>query len=64
MYQTTCAGIYRRPSGYANTVLRAYYDKKIAKGKPSRVAIIDTSNKPLKIIYGILKSGKPFDLNY
>lgn len=64
LYQATCAGIYRRSSGYANPVLRAYYDKKIAEGKPSKVAIIATSNKLLRIIYGILKSSKPFDLNY
>ncbi len=57
-------GIYRRSNGYANPVLRAYYDKKITEGKPSKVAIIATSNKLLRIIYGILKSSKPFDLNY
>ncbi|MGF7060787.1 transposase [Brassicibacter mesophilus] len=64
LYQSTCAGIYRRSSGYANTTLRAYYDKKIAEGKPSKVAIIATSNKLLRIIYAILKSGKTFNLNH
>lgn len=64
LYQATCAGIYRRSSGYSNTLLRAYYDKKIAEGKPSKVAIIATSNKLLRIVYGILKNSKPFDLNY
>lgn len=64
LYQATCAGIYKRSSGYANPVLRAYYDKKIAEGKPSKVALIATSNKLPRIIFGILKSDKPFDLNY
>ncbi|MGF7059941.1 IS110 family transposase [Brassicibacter mesophilus] len=64
LYQATCAGIYRRSSGYANTTLRAYYDKKIAEGKPSKVTIIATCNKLLRIIYAILKSGKTFNLNH
>ncbi|MGF7059709.1 hypothetical protein [Brassicibacter mesophilus] len=29
LYQTMLAGIYKRDSGYANTVLRIRYDKKI-----------------------------------
>lgn len=36
---------------------------KNAEGKPSKVAIIAISNKLLRIIYGILKNSKPFDLN-
>ncbi|MGF7060678.1 hypothetical protein HNR33_004370, partial [Brassicibacter mesophilus] len=53
-----------RSSGYANTTLRAYYDKKIAEGKPSKVAIIATCNKLLRIIYGILKSKSFFDSSH
>ncbi len=41
---------------------RDFYDKKIAEGKPSKVAIVATSNKLLRIIYGVLKNGKPFEL--
>lgn len=64
LYQATCAGIYKRSNGYANPLLRAYYDKKVTEGKPSKVAIIATSNKLLRIIYGILKSGKSFTINH
>ncbi len=64
LYQATCTGIYKRSSGYANPLLRAYYDKKISEGKPSKVAIVATSNKLLRIIYGILKSNKPFTVNH
>lgn len=62
LYQSTCASICKRTSGYANPTLRDFYDKKIAEGKPSKVAIVATSNKLLRIIYGVLKSGKPFEL--
>lgn len=31
LYQATSAGIYKRPSGYANPILRDYYDIKISK---------------------------------
>lgn len=62
LYQSASASICRRTSGYANPTLRDFYDKKIAEGKPSKVAIVATSNKLLRIIYGVLKSGKPFEL--
>lgn len=62
LYQSASASICRRTSGYANPTLRDFYVKKIAEGKPSKVAIVATSNKLLRIIYGVLKSGKPFEL--
>lgn len=64
LYQATCAGLYKRPYGYTNPILKTYYDKKVSEGKSSKVAIIATSNKLLRIIYGMLKSNKPFDINH
>ena len=60
LYQSTIAGIMNRTNGPKNTLLYCFFARKIAEGKPHRVAIIATSNKLLKIIFGILKSGKPF----
>ena len=60
LYQSTIAGIMKRTNGPKNTLLYSFFAKKIAEGKPHRVAIIATSNKLLKIIFGILRSRKPF----
>ncbi len=63
LYQDTCEGIYKRSSGYANSLLKAYYDKKISEGKPSKATIIATFNKLLRIVHGISKSCKLFTMN-
>ena len=43
-----------------NSDLRAFYDKKRSEGKPKQVAIGAVANKLTRIIYGILRSGKPY----
>ncbi|MCO1602083.1 transposase [Desulfosporosinus nitroreducens] len=60
IYQATVAGISNRASGPLNMILRSFYLRKINEGKPSKVAIIATSNKLLRIIFGILASQQPF----
>ena len=47
-----------------NPMLKAFYQRLIAKGKPKKVAITAVMRKLLVIAYGVLKSGKAFDLNY
>jgi len=63
LYQATVAGISNRQGGPLNKILYAFYSKKLAEGKPPKAAIIATSNKLVRMIYGILSSGKPYSLN-
>ena len=47
-----------------NTLMKAFYQKLLAKGKPKKVALVAVMRKLLVLAYGVLKSGKPFDVNY
>ena len=60
LYQASVAGISKRSTGILNPVLYEYYSKKLSEGKPSKVAIVATSSKLLRIIYGIWTSQQPF----
>ncbi len=60
LYQATVAGVSNRVGGPVNKVLSTFYSKKLSEGKPSKVAIIATSNKLLRMIFGILKNNQPF----
>ena len=41
--------------------IKAFYEKLVCKGKPKKVAICAVMRKLVHIIYGVLKSQKPFD---
>lgn len=43
-----------------NPELKAFYAKKRSEGKPKQVAIGAVANKLTRIIYGIMRSGKPY----
>jgi transposase len=60
LYQAASAAVRKRPNGPCNKVLYEYYNNKITSGKSTRVALVATSNKLLRIIFGILKSKNPF----
>lgn len=60
LYQAACAGVSKRSNGYANKELRAFYEKMIASGKPSKVAMTATSAKLLRMIFGMMKSETSF----
>lgn len=47
-----------------NPVMQAFYEKLLAKGKPKKAALVAVMRKLLVLAYGVLKSGKPFDVNY
>lgn len=47
-----------------NTLMKTFYDKLLAKGKAKKVALVAVMRKLLVLAYGVLKSGKPFDVNY
>lgn len=47
-----------------NPVMLAFYNKLLAKGKPKKVALVAVMRKLLVLAYGVLKSGKPFDVHY
>lgn len=63
LYQASFAGVSKQKSGIRNTTLYQYYTKKIEEGKAYKVALTATSNKLLRIIYGILKNGEAFRVN-
>lgn len=41
--------------------IKAFYEKLVGKGKPKKVAICAVMRKLVHIIYGVLRSQKPFD---
>ncbi|MGM1048135.1 MAG: IS110 family transposase [Bacillota bacterium] len=60
LYQATVAGISKQIHGPRNLVLWRYYQQKRLEGKPAKVAIVATSNKLLRMIFGMLSNGAPF----
>jgi transposase len=46
-----------------NPILKVFYERLLASGKPKMLAICAVMRKLLHIIYGVLKSGKPFNAN-
>ncbi|SCZ11413.1 hypothetical protein SAMN03080606_04361, partial [Alkaliphilus peptidifermentans DSM 18978] len=61
--QATVVGISKRKNVPVNDILFEFYSKKRSEGKASKVAIIATCNKLLRMIYGILKSKIPFTVS-
>lgn len=47
-----------------NPIIKAITDRLKAKGKPPMVAVAAGMRKLLQLMFGVLKSGKPFDPNY
>lgn len=63
LYQATIVGISKRKKGPVNEILYDFYTKKLSEGKASKVAIIATSNKLLRMIYGVLKNKIPYTVS-
>lgn len=47
-----------------NHACRALYERLIAEGKKKKVALIAVANKLIKQLFGVIKSGTPFDNDY
>lgn len=47
-----------------NPIVRRFAERLRARGKPSMVVIGAVMRKLVHLVYGVLKSGKPFDPNY
>ena len=60
LYQATVAGISKQVNGPRNGVLSRYYQQKLSEGKLPKVAIVATSNKLLRIIFGVWTHNRPF----
>lgn len=60
LYQATVCGISEQIHGPRNPVLSRYYQQKRAEGKGAKSAIVATSHKLLRMIYGIWSSQTPF----
>ena len=45
-----------------NPAVKPFYEKLVAKGKPKKSALIACERKLLMICYGVVKSGKPFEV--
>lgn len=59
-YQATVCGISQQIKGPRNSILSQYYNRKLAEGKPTKVAIIATCHKLLRMVYGVWMNGIPF----
>ncbi len=44
-----------------NAVIKPFYERLLAKGKPKKVAIVACMHKMLTILNAIVKSNKPWD---
>ena len=44
-----------------NAHIKSFYEKLVSKGKPKKVAICAVMRKLIHIIYGVLKSQRPFN---
>jgi transposase len=64
LYQATVAGISNRKSGIVNSTLHGYYSQKLSEGKSKKSAIVATSHKLLRIIYGVLTNGLAYESDF
>ncbi|OAB38586.1 transposase [Paenibacillus macquariensis subsp. defensor] len=60
LYQATVCAISTQIHGPRNSILFQFYQQKRAEGKPAKVAIVATSHKLLRIIFGMWKSDQAF----
>ena len=60
LYQATVAVISKQIHGPRNSILFQFYQQKRTEGKPAKVAIVATSHKLLRIIFGMWKSEQAF----
>lgn len=58
LYMPTLAAIRFNP------IIRNFYNRLIAEGKPEKVAVVACMRKLIHIVYACWISGKPFDPNY
>jgi transposase len=63
LFQAASAGVRRRKTGPSNPIMYEYYSRKVAEGKSKMVALIATSNKLLRIIYGMWHNNETFKLS-
>lgn len=47
-----------------NPVLRTFAERLAARGKPPKLILCALMRKLLHLIWGVLRSGKPFDPNH
>lgn len=47
-----------------NPLIKQQYQRLLENGKPKMVAMIAAANKLLRQAFGVLKSGKPYDIHY
>jgi len=47
-----------------NSFIKQQYQRLLQNGKSKMVALVAAANKLLRQAFGVLKSGKPFDINY
>ena len=60
LYQATVSRISEQLHGPRNPILSRYYQQKRTEGKEAKPAIVATSNKLLRMIYGIWSCQTPF----
>lgn len=60
LFQAAAAAIRKHKGTPRNPVLYEFYQSKVQSGKPKMVALTATSNKLLRIIYGMWSKNQPF----
>lgn len=55
MIQVSSKGVHRQQVAIRNPVFRAYYEKRLAEGKPTKQVLICICRRLINIIYGMLK---------
>ncbi|MBL1321850.1 MAG: hypothetical protein COA63_012435 [Methylophaga sp.] len=64
MKQSNGKKTLEQPAKRFNPLMKTFYQKLLAKGKPKKVALVAVMRKLLVLAYGVLKSAIPFDVNY
>ena len=51
-------------AGRYNPLVASFWARLKAQNKPGKVIVVACMHKLLAIVYGVLRSGKPFDANH
>lgn len=52
------------PGERLHPIVRALYERMLAAGKPRKLGVLAAMTKFVRLIFGVVKSGKPFDPNW
>lgn len=62
LFQAARSAVLKNKQGHVNPILYDFYALKVEQGKKKMVALVATSSKLLRIIYGMWRKNQPFKL--